>query len=102
MMKNHKRELKKGPAMTRRGFIGGSTALGGLLLASNSVLQETLNARPAEWPQGKPLIVQPVLTYDTPQRQDRTSWRSYGGIHTDDAATAEALRIQEELQQLVA
>ncbi len=99
-MQNHDHQLSVGSSITRRGFLGGSAALGGLALASNVAAQNESNAAPAGWPQGAPLVIQPVLTYDTPQPQDRTSWRGYGGIHSDDAASAEAQRIQEELQIL--
>ncbi|MBU0639900.1 MAG: sugar isomerase [Planctomycetes bacterium] len=44
--------------------------------------------------------VKPVLVYDTPERRDRTSWRAWGGIQTQDAARAEVDRIQSELQTL--
>ncbi len=48
----------------------------------------------------KELVVQPVLTYDLPQRRDATSWRSWGGIQTEEQAKAEQQRINEELQKL--
>jgi len=44
--------------------------------------------------------VKPVLVYDAPSRQPQTSWRSYGGIHTLEAARAEARRIEQELATL--
>jgi hypothetical protein len=70
------------------------------MLAANPDSQAVSNACPADWPAGKPIVVQPILAYDTPQRQDRTSWRGYGGIHSDDAAAAEAQRIDAELKAL--
>jgi len=87
-------------AITRRGFLGGSAAAGGLLLASNAGAQDAPGTYPADWPSGKPIIVQPILAYDTPKPQDRTSWRGYGGIHSDDAAQAEAQRIDAELKAM--
>jgi hypothetical protein len=44
--------------------------------------------------------VQPVLTYETPQRREATSWRNWGGIHTEQDAQAERQRIAQELQRL--
>lgn len=99
-MKNSNSGSRDRLAITRRGFLGGSAAVGGLLLASNAGGQERPNARPAEWPAGKPLIVQPLLAYDTPQRQDKTSWRGYGGIHTDADAAAEVQRLDAEFKSL--
>jgi hypothetical protein len=46
---------------------------------------------------GKELVVQPVLIYDVPRRRDRTSWRSWGGVHTKEAADQEKGRIEDEL-----
>ncbi len=50
----------------------------------------------------KPLRVQPVLTYETPQRQEANSWRNWGGIQTEDAARQEQTRITGELKKLAA
>ncbi len=66
---------------------------------------------PREAPPGKPkpdiaptaeLVVQPVLTYDVPQRQEKTSWRSWGGVQTPEKANAESARIEKELRALIA
>jgi hypothetical protein len=56
-------------------------------------------------PQRKPRIqqilqVQPVLSYETPVRRNATSWRSWGGIQTDQDAAAEKERIVQELDKL--
>ena len=101
-MKHRDHDSKPGWAITRRGFLGGSAAAGGLLLASNAGAQDAPNAYPPDWPAGKPLVIQPILSYDTPKPQDRTSWRGYGGIHSDDAAEAEAQRIDAELKAVTA
>ncbi len=93
--------------LTRRGFlgnVGGATLLGGatLMLASRAPAAAaghvTLTGQ--RLPTGKPLRVLPLLTYDCPQRQDKTSWRNYGGIQTAEVAAQEAKRIQAELEQL--
>jgi hypothetical protein len=46
---------------------------------------------------GKALIVQPVLMYRVAQKREATSWKSWGGVQSDDAATAEAQRISKEI-----
>jgi len=51
-------------------------------------------------PGRKPLVVKPVLTFETPRRRDRTSWRAWGGIQTPQDADAELGRIQGELEKL--
>jgi len=49
---------------------------------------------------GKPLRVQPILMYATPQKRFQTSWKSWGGVQTEEAATEEAARITSELEAL--
>jgi hypothetical protein len=51
---------------------------------------------------GKTLKVQPVLTYRTSQRKQATSWKSWGGIQTEQAASEEMKRISDELNSLSA
>jgi L-fucose isomerase-like protein len=46
---------------------------------------------------GKALTVQPVLMYSVAHKRPQTSWKSWGGVQTDQAATAEAQKITEEL-----
>ncbi len=99
-MKNQDHEYKAGFAMSRRGFLGGSTALGGLLLASSTGSPLTSRAQPVDWPKGKAIVVQPILSHDTPQRQDKVSWRSYGSIHSTEDAAVETQRIDSELRKL--
>ena len=48
----------------------------------------------------KPLVVQPVLTYEIPQRREATSWRNWGGIQTEADALKEQKWIEEQLAQL--
>ena len=50
----------------------------------------------------QPITVQPVLTYDTPQRREATSWRSWGGIQTAAQAEEEKARLAKELAQMKA
>jgi hypothetical protein len=49
---------------------------------------------------GKPLRVQPVFMYTTYQRREKTSWKSWSGINTPEAADDEARRIRQELAAL--
>jgi hypothetical protein len=57
----------------------------------------------AEGPAGpvrKPLVVKPILMYDTPQRRPQTSWRNWGGIETQEDAEKELRAIKTELAAL--
>ncbi|MFH1737900.1 MAG: twin-arginine translocation signal domain-containing protein [bacterium] len=49
---------------------------------------------------GKPLRVQPVLMYATPQPREQTSWRSWGGVLSEETAQEEVERISGELESL--
>ncbi|MFC1557773.1 sugar isomerase [candidate division KSB1 bacterium] len=51
---------------------------------------------------GKELKVQPILMYGISERKEENSWRSWGGIYTEQAASEEAERISKELMQLSA
>ena len=91
--------------VTRRRFlwhIGALTAGGLTLSALDGEGAEPVAgpARPARI--RKPLRVQPVLLYETPKRREATSWRSWGGIQTEDDALREKLRITAELAKLKA
>lgn len=92
--------------MNRREFVGLTTAgiAGGVLGFSTSA---HANSREEEWNPEKPLIqtgktltAQPVLMYRIPQRQHATSWKSWGGVQTEQAAIEEAKRISQELASL--
>lgn len=52
--------------------------------------------------EGRPLRVQPVLMYRVSQRREAASWKSWGGVQTEAAATEEAARISGELAALAA
>jgi len=49
---------------------------------------------------GKPLRVKPALVYSLSQRREATSWRSWGGLHTQSDVEKEAGKIEEELKVL--
>jgi len=90
-------------AMSRRGFLGGmgaGAAASMTLSGAPRTDKQSPDGRNGDLPHGSPLRVQPVLGYDTPQPRDRTSWRNYGEIFSDDAAEEEARRIEGELESL--
>jgi L-fucose isomerase-like protein len=94
--------------ISRRGFLGGlagTSALGGLMLATTSQ-PPAASAKPvssqAVLPRGVALRVKPVLTYQIERRQEKTSWRSYGGLQTIGQVNDEAGRIRAELEKLKA
>ena len=89
--------------ISRRRFIAmGGVLLGGLSLSglrSNVFATEKNDPIVAPKPR-MPLIVKPILVHDLPERQEETSWRNWGGIHTKEAAQEEAGRIRSELAAL--
>ena len=90
--------------LNRREFIGVSAmgvAAAGLALAGKS------SAAASEWnPEkpmirtGKPLTIQPILLYSIAQKREQTSWRPWGGLHTEEDIGAEVNRITEELADM--
>ncbi|MCE5309874.1 MAG: hypothetical protein LLG20_19745, partial [Acidobacteriales bacterium] len=51
---------------------------------------------------GKPLKVQAVLMYRTPVKKVADSWKSWGGVQTEESAAAEVARITAELKAVAA
>jgi hypothetical protein len=92
------------PVSRREFMIGMSTvvATGALALAQEKPPADASPGRPkpALTPSAE-LVVQPVLTYDLPERREKTSWRSWGGVQTSEKAREEAARIEQELRELV-
>ncbi len=92
--------------MNRREFVGLTTAsiTGGVLgFGRSSSGQDQVK----EWDPAQPFIVtgqelkvQPVLMYRTAKKRQATSWKSWGGVQTEQAASAEAKRISRELNSL--
>ena len=89
--------------VNRRDFLGTAGLLGGVVLSGLS-WSALAAAEPAESavPPRKPLVVKPVLSYDLPTRRPQTSWRSWGGIQTQQDLDAEIARITAELNKLQA
>lgn len=90
---------------SRRHFLQGlgvASAAAGALAFTVAKVQGASKRVPADapFPRGAPVRVKPILVFDAPVRQAQTSWRSYGGIHTLDAARDEAERIEKELAAL--
>ncbi len=91
--------------LNRRDFLIQTSALtlGSLALPALDLGAAELppaKARPARIV--KPLKVQPVLTYGLAQRREATSWRGWGGLHTEADVAAEKQLITEELAKLKA
>ncbi len=86
--------------ISRRGFlqgVGGATLLGVTLsgLTWSAVSGAEIAGETA--PKRRPLRVKPVLVYATPKPRHQSSWRSWGGIQTEEDANKEVQRIQREL-----
>ncbi|NQT11188.1 MAG: sugar isomerase, partial [Planctomycetes bacterium] len=90
---------------TRRGFLGGmgGAALGGMALTG--LTWSSLSAQGpdvAPGPQRRPLVVKPIFVYRTYKRVPQRSWRSWGGVETQQNADEEVARINGELKKLQA
>lgn len=82
-----------------------------LAAASGTAISITAAAAPAHTPEPhaarvkpsikkKELVVQPIFMYQKFQRREATSWRPWGGLHSDDDIAREAQRIESELKKL--
>ncbi len=93
-----------GQGLTRRSFIGdtgAAFAMAGVALAATNwsrlaAAQPGIPMAPAR----KPLVVKPILVHTIYQRRPQTSWRSWGGIQTQQDADEEVGRIQKELNEI--
>jgi hypothetical protein len=92
--------------MNRREFVGLTTAgVAGSVLGLGTT--RGADVSPPEWDPnrppvctGKALVIQPVLMYAVAQRREATSWKSWGGVQSDEAAATEAQNISRELNTL--
>ena len=83
-----------GPSVpTRRGFLTSIAGAATLPLLGRAAAKDPVRQQLVI----KPLKVQPVLLYRLPQRREGTSWRSWGGIQTQQDVDQEIVRIQREL-----
>ena len=90
----------------RREFMELTTAsiAGGVLPLGSSPLA---GAKEQEWNPKRPLVVrgqalrvQPVLMYRVSVKRQAMSWKSWGGVQSEAAASTEASRISKELESL--
>ncbi len=89
--------------ISRRTFlqgVGGATVLGAAVAGLTWSAVAVAGAEGPTELQRRPLVVKPILIYDTPQRRPQTSWRSWGGIQTSDDAEKELRQIRQELVAL--
>jgi len=96
----------------RRRFLGltaGAIAGGGLAYSAILGADEEPAWMVDGWDPRRPLVVtgkrirvQPVLMYGTSRKREATSWKSWGGIQTEQAASEEVERISDELKSLCA
>src|SRR5512145_595504 len=97
--------------MNRREFIGAGTlalsagvmnaALGpGTDTRSREVWAEPWDPERPQMIFGRKLVVQPLLRHLIETPKPRTSWRNWGGVHTEEAVRDEQQRIAVELASL--
>ncbi len=89
--------------ISRRNFMKatGASALGTFALSGLSWPALASVQKEKNTPTGRrALIVIPILTYDIPTRREKTSWRNWGGIQTEEAVGQEIIHIQNELNEL--
>lgn len=91
--------------MNRREFMGVSAV--GITGASLGFTDSLFSGEDEDWNPDKPIIktgkklrVQPILMYQIFKRKPKTSWRPWGGIHTEGDVAEEINRISKELQVL--
>lgn len=93
--------------LNRRAFlhrVASATALGALAGWGAFPLRATPTGTVASTPlpPGRPLRIKPVLVYHLEARRERTSWRSYGGLRTQEDVVQELNRIGDELKAMAA
>jgi hypothetical protein len=89
--------------VTRRGFLqgmGGAAVLGTALVGMSWSALSAAERQDEAGPKRHPLVVKPILLYSTPKPRPQTSWRSWGGIQTQQDAEREVGRIKRELSEL--
>lgn len=93
-----------GKGLSRRDFLLGlgAGAAGAWALSSSSAKAAPLSLGGEMKRIGSPLKVKPILVYALHQRREATSWRPWGGLHTQDDVNNEVKRIEGELKQLAA
>ncbi len=87
-------------SLSRRSFMATCGIMGAGLVAAASDSPTTWEGGEEHVPPRKALIVKPILTYHVPQRRKAWSWRPWGGVQSEEAATEEKARIRQELDKL--
>ncbi len=90
------------PQFNRRRFLGVSAlgAAGAAMALGAAAKSRPLSNWDPDKPvirTGNPLTIQPILLYSIPERREQTSWRPWGGLHTEADAAKEVERISKEL-----
>ena len=91
-----------GCALSRRSFLAGVGTAAVALPALRATVAAQAKDPVRQAPIRTPLKVQPVLLYDIPKRRQATSWRPWGGVQTEQEATAEKEKIRRELAEMSA
>lgn len=97
--------------MSRREFVGVSATALSTGMLGTVVSRAADRSEPGAWahawdpdrPQvvvGRKLVVQPLLRHLIETPKPRTSWRNWGGIHTEESVREESNRIAAELAAL--
>jgi hypothetical protein len=89
--------------VSRRGFLGGmsAAALGGVALTGLTWSKLAAAGPDIESPSARrPLVVKPVFIYQTYKPVPQRSWRSWGGIQTQEDADKEVVAIKGELEKI--
>jgi len=89
--------------ITRRGFlqgVGGAAVLGAAVTGLTWSAVSAAEMGSEDGPRRRALIVKPILVYSIPKRRHQSSWRSWGGIQTQQDAEQELGRIKRELSEL--
>lgn len=92
-----------GSGLSRRNFLARAGSVSASSLALPPARAQSRAKEPnRQQPIQTPLKVQPVFTYLLYKRRQATSWRSWGGIMTEEQAAAEQERIRRELAAMSA
>ena len=88
--------------VNRREFLQGvgSVALASAAITGLSWSSVSAAERGDSVPKRRALKVKPILVYSTPKPRHQTSWRSWGGIQTEQDAKKEVNTIQSELRDI--
>ncbi|MFH1716505.1 MAG: twin-arginine translocation signal domain-containing protein, partial [Planctomycetota bacterium] len=90
-------------AITRRGFlqgVGGAAVLGAAVTGLTWSAVSAAERQTEAGLERRALVVKPILVYSTPTPRHQSSWRSWGGIRTQQDAEQELARIKRELGEL--